>query len=83
MFSWLSIVKQWPLTGPGVDQFVNAQYQVDMTEQIQLGNFIPPGDTIRVTGAPSGLTSWGAGVDMTNNPSLSGTPHLWVSRRPN
>jgi hypothetical protein len=45
-----------------------------MTEQIQLGNFIPNSgvDAIRVTGGPAALTSWGAGVDMTNNPALSG-----------
>jgi hypothetical protein len=52
----------------------NITYRVDMTEQIQLGNFIPSSgvDTIRVTGNPVALTSWGNGVDMTNNPALSG-----------
>jgi hypothetical protein len=48
----------------------NVTYRVDMTEQIQLGNF-QPGDTIRVTGALP-LWNWGDGTDLTNNPALSG-----------
>ena len=51
----------------------NVTYRVDMTEQVQLSNFIPEfGDTIRVTGEPAALTGWGDGVDLTNNPALSG-----------
>lgn len=52
----------------------NITFQVDLTEQIQLGNFIPDSgvDTIRVTGGATALTDWGAGVDLTNNPALSG-----------
>lgn len=51
----------------------NITYRVDLTPQIQLGNFIPGGlDTIRVTGNPAALTGWGTGVDMTNNPALPG-----------
>jgi len=50
----------------------NVTYRVDMTEQIQLLNFTPTLDTIRVTGEPAALTSWGNGVDLTNNPALSG-----------
>ena len=46
-------------------------YRVDMTEQLALGNYLP-GDDVRVTGNPAALTGWGAGVVMTNNPSLSG-----------
>ncbi len=68
-----------PLYAPGVTPPINlvnlnVTYQVDMTEQILLGNFIPSTgvETIRVTGAPAALTSWGNGVDMTNNPALSG-----------
>lgn len=68
-----------PLYAPGVSTPINlvggiVTYRVDMTQQIQLGTFIPSTgvDTIRVTGAPAGLTAWGDGVDMTNNPALSG-----------
>lgn len=64
-----------PSVTPPIDLPANlVTFQVDMTEQILLGNFIPDsgGDTIRVTGAPAALTSWNAGVDMTNNPALSG-----------
>src|SRR5262249_3181301 len=50
----------------------NVTFRVDLTEQIQLGNFIPASDNIRVTGGPAAITSWAAGVDMTNNPALSG-----------
>jgi hypothetical protein len=52
----------------------NITFRVDMTEQVQLGNFIPSSgvDTIRVTGAPAAITGFGAGVDLTNNPTISG-----------
>jgi hypothetical protein len=43
-------------------------FQVDMTAQILLGNWTP-GQFIRVSG---GMTGWGDGVDLTNNPALSG-----------
>lgn len=46
----------------------NVTFQVDMTAQILLGNFTP-GQFIRVSGA---MTGWGDGVDLTNNPALSG-----------
>lgn len=68
-----------PMYAPGVTPpinliGVNVTYRVDMTAQIQNGSFIPSSgvDTIRVTGAPGALTSWGNGVDLTNNPALSG-----------
>ena len=64
-----------PSVTPPIDLPANpVTFQVDMTEQIALGNFIPSTgvDTIRVTGNPAALTSWGDGVDMTNNPALSG-----------
>jgi hypothetical protein len=61
-----------PSVTPPIDLPTNSiTYRVDLTEQVQLGNFLP-GDAIRVTGNPVALTSWGAGVDMTNNPALSG-----------
>lgn len=49
----------------------NITYRVDMTVQIQLGNFFPETDTVTVTG---GLLqwNWGTGTTLTNNPSLSG-----------
>ncbi len=43
-------------------------FQVDMTAQIIAGNFTP-GQFIRVSG---GMTGWGDGADLTNNPALSG-----------
>jgi len=46
----------------------NVTFQVDMTAQILLGNFTP-GQFIRVSG---GMAGWGDGVDLTNNPALSG-----------
>jgi hypothetical protein len=49
----------------------NITYRVDLTEQVQLGDFLP-GDTITVTGEPLALSNWGAGVGMTNDPALSG-----------
>jgi len=49
-------------------------FRVDLTQQILLGNFIPDSgfDTNTVTGAPAVLTSWGVGVGLTNDPSLTG-----------
>jgi hypothetical protein len=63
-----------PSVHPPIDLPTNhITYRVDLTAQIEFSNFSPGGgDTIRVTGAPAALTSWGAGVDMTNNPALSG-----------
>lgn len=46
----------------------NVTFQVDMTAQILSGNFTV-GQPIRVAG---GMTGWGDGVDLTNNPALSG-----------
>ncbi len=47
-------------------------YRVDMTEQVQLGNFLPAlGDTVTVTGSLL-LWNWGAGSILTNDPALSG-----------
>jgi hypothetical protein len=43
-------------------------FRVDMTAQILSGNWTP-GQFIRVAGA---MTGWGEGVDLTNNPALSG-----------
>ncbi len=65
-----------PFYAPSVTPPINLPtnlitYRVDLTEQVRLGNFLP-NDTIRVTGNPAALTSWGAGVDMTNNPALEG-----------
>lgn len=53
----------------------NVTFRVDMTAQIQLGNFIPDSgfDTITVIGNPPALSNWqGAGITMTNDPALSG-----------
>lgn len=46
-------------------------FHVDMTAQVELGNFMPGdlGQTIRVAG---GFTGWGDGADLTNNPAQSG-----------
>lgn len=61
-----------PSVTPPIDLGNNTiTYRVDLTEQVRLGNFLP-GDDIRVTGAPAAITSWGAGVVMTNDPALSG-----------
>lgn len=46
----------------------NVTFRVDMTAQVNLGNYIP-GQTVRVSGVFNG---WGDGNDLTNNPSLSG-----------
>lgn len=46
----------------------NVTFSVDMTAQILAGTWTP-GQFIRVAGA---MTSWGDGVDLTNNPALSG-----------
>ena len=65
-----------PFYAPSVNPPINMPtnlitYRVDLTPQIEFGNFIP-GDSIRVTGAPLALTDWQAGVEMTNNPALEG-----------
>lgn len=44
-------------------------FQVDMTAQVLLGAFVPPGATIQVSGAFNG---WGGTDFLTNNPALSG-----------
>lgn len=58
-------------SGPAIQAQNNITYQVDMTPQIELGNFLPETgtDTIRVTGA---FFDWGDGIDLTNNPALPG-----------
>jgi len=43
-------------------------FQVDMTAQILAGSWTP-GQFIRVAG---GMTAWGDGADLTNNPALPG-----------
>jgi hypothetical protein len=45
-------------------------FRVDMTTQILLGAFTPGAGTIRVSGDFEG---WNDGLDMTNNPTLSGS----------
>lgn len=65
-----------PFYAPSVNPPINMPtnlitYRIDLTPQIEFGNFIP-GDSIRVTGAPLALSNWGAGVEMTNNPALEG-----------
>jgi hypothetical protein len=61
-----------PSVTPPIDLPTNRiTYRVDMTAQVQVGNFLT-GDAIRVTGASAALTGWGAGVDLTNNLALSG-----------
>ena len=47
----------------------NVTFQVDMTTQVIGGNFTPGVGTIRVSG---GMAGWGDGLDLTNNPALSG-----------
>ena len=49
----------------------NITIRCDMTEQVQLGSFLP-GQPIRASGGPAALTGWGDGVDLTNNPALPG-----------
>ena len=66
-----------PLYAPSVTTPINlvgvdVTYRVDLTAQIETGNFLPGSGDIRVTGAPAALTSWGVGIVMTNDPSLSG-----------
>jgi hypothetical protein len=46
-----------------------ATFQVDMSAQVALGNFIPGTGTITVSGDFEG---WDSGLPLTNNPSLSG-----------
>lgn len=46
----------------------NVTFQVDMTAQIAISAY-EHGQPVRISGA---FTGWGDGVDMTNNPALSG-----------
>jgi hypothetical protein len=46
-----------------------ATFEVDMSAQVALGDFIPGTGTITVSGDFEG---WDAGLPLTNNPSLSG-----------
>jgi hypothetical protein len=52
---------------PAVTVTNNVTFEVDMTTQIEVGNF-PSGDTVEIHGDFNG---WGAGQTMTNNPSSS------------
>ena len=56
--------------GPGIT--INVKFQVDMTEQILLGNFKPlSGDTVVIAGAFDGWsTAPGAQFTLTNDPSI-------------
>jgi hypothetical protein len=47
----------------------NVTVRVDMTAKVLTGAFTNNGGIIRVSG---GFTGWGDGVDLTNNPSLTG-----------
>jgi len=47
----------------------NVTFQVNMNAQVALGLYTP-GDSMTVAGD---FTGWGNGVDLTNNPSLSGS----------
>ncbi|HEV2453531.1 MAG TPA: hypothetical protein VGY98_04685 [Verrucomicrobiae bacterium] len=52
--------------GPG--QIINVTFQVDMSEEIELGHFIPGADQLDVRGSFNG---WGnAGDYLTNNPAI-------------
>jgi hypothetical protein len=51
----------------------NVTFRVDMTAQVQNGDFIPSlGDTVKVTGDQAALGPWNAGVNLTNDTALSG-----------
>jgi hypothetical protein len=56
--------------GPGIT--INVKFQVDMTEQLLLGNFKPlSGDTVVIAGAFDGWsTAPGAQFTLTNDPSI-------------
>jgi hypothetical protein len=56
--------------GPGIT--INVKFQVDMSEQILLGNFHPlSGDTVVIAGAFDGWsTTPGAQFTLTNDPSI-------------
>ena len=56
--------------GPGIT--INVKFQVDMSEQILLGNFNPlSGDTVVIAGAFDGWsTTPGAQFTLTNDPSI-------------
>lgn len=52
--------------GPG--QIINVTFQVDMSEEIELGHFVPGTDQLDVRGSFNG---WGnAGNYLTNNPAI-------------
>jgi len=55
--------------GPG--QVNNVTFQMDMTEQMQLGNFHPPVDQVEVRGAFNGWIN--SGLYLTNDPTISVT----------
>jgi hypothetical protein len=52
--------------GPG--QIINVTFQVDMSEEIELGHFIPATDQLDVRGSFNGWSN--AGDYLTNNPSI-------------
>ena len=66
-----------PFFAPSVTLPINlpmnsVTYRVDMTEQIQLGNFTPEAlDSVAVTGGLL-VWNWGAGTVLTNDPALLG-----------
>jgi hypothetical protein len=52
--------------GPG--QIINVTFQVDMSEEIELGHFVPGADQLDVRGSFNGWSN--AGDYLTNNPSI-------------
>lgn len=52
--------------GPG--QIINVTFQVDMSEEIQLGHFVPGTDQLDVRGSFNGWAN--AGNYLTNNPAI-------------
>ncbi len=56
--------------GDAALSFPQVTFQVDMTEQVTGGTFVPGTDTVSAHGTFNG---WGAGVNLTNNPAAANT----------
>jgi len=57
----------WDAKYPAPDN--NITFQIDMTQQVALGNFDPLSGYVRVSG---GFNGWSESADFTNNPAASG-----------
>ena len=56
--------------GDAALSFPLVTFQVDMTEQVVGGTFVPGTDTVSAHGTFNG---WGAGINLTNNPAAANT----------